>query len=147
MAPPCWAVKLRFAGLTVMFDVPPLVIVRPTCTVTAGALCDETVIVNCENVPADKPELSIETLVVPGVVPEVGLKLKRGVLALIFHWSWVPVLPMPKVWLGGLGPPCVAVKDRLVGLTVSCVAACVKFKVAVTVALLPLLAVTVIVAV
>jgi len=82
LGPPCAAVKARLVGLA---ERMPPVIVRPTGTDRLGTPGAESVIVNCENVPPDKPVMSTETLVVPGVVPEVWLKLIRLVLALMVH--------------------------------------------------------------
>jgi hypothetical protein len=54
----------------------------------------------------------------PFPVPDVGLSVNQVALSLAVQMSVpVPVLLMLKVWLAGLAPPCVAVKERLVGLT------------------------------
>jgi hypothetical protein len=54
----------------------------------------------------------------PFPVPEVGLSVNQAALSLAVQLSVPPpVLLMLKVWVAGLAPPCVAVKERFVGLT------------------------------
>jgi len=53
----------------------------------------------------------------PFPVPEARLSLNQAALSLAVQLSVPPpVLLMLKVWVAGLVPPCVAAKERLVGL-------------------------------
>ena len=53
----------------------------------------------------------------PFPIPEAGLSLNQAALSLAVQLSVpLPVLLMLKVWVAGLAPPCVAVKERFVGL-------------------------------
>jgi hypothetical protein len=53
----------------------------------------------------------------PLSVPEVGLNLNQVELSLAAQLSVPPpVLLIFKVWVAGLTPPCVAMKERFVGL-------------------------------
>jgi uncharacterized membrane protein YgcG len=53
----------------------------------------------------------------PLSVPEVRLSLNQGALSLAVQLSVPPPwLLMLTVWVAGFAPPCVAVKERLVGL-------------------------------
>jgi hypothetical protein len=57
------------------------------------------------------------TVSVPLLVPEAGLTANQLWLSLALQVSVPPpVLLMLRVWLAGLLPPWVAVKERLVGL-------------------------------
>ena len=50
-------------------------------------------------------------------VPKARLSVNQGILSLALQVSVSPpVLLMLKVWVAGLAPPCVAAKERLVGL-------------------------------
>ena len=54
----------------------------------------------------------------PFPVPEAGVSVNQAALSLAVQLRVpVPVLLMLKVWVAGLAPPCVAVKERFVGLT------------------------------
>jgi hypothetical protein len=54
----------------------------------------------------------------PLPVPEARLSVNQAALSLAVQLSVPPpVLLMLKVWVAGLAPPCVAVKERFVGLT------------------------------
>ncbi|MCX5728040.1 MAG: hypothetical protein NTZ28_04240 [Nitrospirae bacterium] len=53
----------------------------------------------------------------PFPVPEAGLSLNQAALSLAVQLSVPPpVLLMLTVWVAGLAPPCLAAKERLVGL-------------------------------
>ena len=53
----------------------------------------------------------------PFPVPEAGLRVIQVALSLALQLNAPPPwLLMLKVWVAGLAPPCVAVKERLVGL-------------------------------
>jgi hypothetical protein len=53
---------------------------------------------------------------VPLSVPEVGLRLSHEALSLALQFNVPPpVFETEMFWLAGLVPPCVAVKDRVVG--------------------------------
>ena len=67
------------------------------------------------------PEVPMVALTVAddGVVLAGGTIDSQGALAVAFHESGPPVLPMERICGAGLGPPCCAEKVRLCGLTVS----------------------------
>jgi hypothetical protein len=53
----------------------------------------------------------------PFPVPEIGLSVNQAALSLAVQLRVPPpVLLMFKVWGAGFAPPCIAVKERLVGL-------------------------------
>ena len=68
---------------------------------------------------AARPAILTDTVVLEGVVPEVGLTLSQGALLLtiVLKVIGMSVVLMLSVWLAGLAPNCVAVKVRLDGLT------------------------------
>src|SRR5256885_1454991 len=67
-------------------------------------------------VPVASPVISTETLAEEGAVPEVGEIDSQLWLEDADHTSVpAPVLLMVSVWLGGFGPPCVALKVIEVG--------------------------------
>jgi hypothetical protein len=54
---------------------------------------------------------------VPFPVPETGLRVNQVAFFPILQLNEPPpVLLILKVWVAGLAPPCVAAKERLVGL-------------------------------
>ena len=56
-------------------------------------------------------------VIAPLPVPEAGDKVNHGTLSLALQVKVPPpVLLMLTAWAAGLAPPCVAVKERLVGL-------------------------------
>lgn len=57
------------------------------------------------------------TVTVPLPVPEAGLTVNQAALSLALQLKVPPpVLLMVTVWVAGLAPPCVAVKEKLAGL-------------------------------
>ena len=53
----------------------------------------------------------------PFPVPEAGLSVSHGALSLADQLNVPPpVLLTLRVWVAGLAPPCVAAKEKLVGL-------------------------------
>ena len=86
-----------------------------------GTLTDEAPVALSVIMP-----LWVPGLVVPGItltirtplfVPDVRLSVIHGTLSVAVQLSVpLPVLLMFSVWVAGLVPPCVAVKERLVEL-------------------------------
>ena len=67
--------------------------------------------------PAAKAPMVTSASPAPSPIPEAGLTVNQGALSLAVQLSVPsPVLLMLKVWVAGFAPPCVPVKERLVGL-------------------------------
>ena len=95
---------------------------------------------------ATRPAILTDTVVLDGVVPEVGLILSQGASSFIVKVSGMPELLMLSVWLAGLAPSCTAWKLRFVGLTTKTSGFTVKVTGTLTGELLALAAVIVMVA-
>jgi hypothetical protein len=68
-------------------------------------------------VPAAKLPLVTVIVTVPFPVPEDGLTASQAAFSVVDQVNVPPpALLMVKVWVAGLFPPCVAAKERLVGL-------------------------------
>ena len=89
--------------------------VTGTVTDEAPEACTVTVLLY---VPAAKLPLVTVNVTAPFPVPEAGLMVNQGALSLAVQLSVPPpLLLILTVWVTGVAPPCVAAKERLVGLT------------------------------
>lgn len=92
--------------------------VRVTGTVCGVLVAPEAVTVTVAVcVPAAKPEMLTPAVMEPFPLPEVGPTVNQAALSLTLQLSVPePEFDTAKVWFAGLDPPCMAEKDRAVGL-------------------------------
>lgn len=111
------AVKERLVGLIPMAGgTGAVATVNVTGTVTEEAPAAFNVTVALY-LPTDKVPVVTVSVTAPFPVPEAGLSINQAALSLAVQLSVPPPwLLMLKVWGAGLAPPCVAAKERLVGL-------------------------------
>lgn len=106
--------KERLLGETVKVVAALTVNVTGTVTVVAPVALKSMVPLY---VPAVSAPVAALAVTVPFPVPEAGPTVSQAALPLALHASVPPpVLLMLSVRAAGLAPPCVAVKERLVGL-------------------------------
>jgi len=117
LVPPCVAAKERLVGLTPMAGgTGAVVTVNVTGTVTEDAPVAFIVTVALWLPTVKVPVLTVSDTA-PFPVPETGLSVNQAALSLAVQLSVPPpALLILKVWVAGLAPPCVAAKERLVGL-------------------------------
>ena len=117
LLPPCVAVKERLVGLAPMAGgTGAVAMVNVTGTVTEEAP-EAFMVTVLLWLPTVKVPVLTLNITAPFPVPVGGLTVNQGALSLAVQLSVPPpMLLMLKVWVAGLAPPCVAVKEMVVGL-------------------------------